>query len=137
MKNRAFTFLALLATVFLFAQCQKDETIHTTHFWTSKSTPEEQLTLFVDGALMGPLPYFSTNLTCSNDSLKAKAFQMTLKSGKYYLEAKDNQGEVRSSGTIKISESGMSSSGGLGDKGGMATSAVGPDNSCVIVDLFY
>ena len=139
MKNNAITFLALLATVFLFAQCQKedDEKNHSVYFWTSKATPEEQLSLFVDGAAVGGLPYFSTELTCSNDSLKQQALQLNLKSGKYHLKAKDSQGAVRSSGTIKISENGMGSSGDLGDKGGMAVSSVGSENSCVIVNLFY
>ena len=134
MKNRAFTFLAALATVFVFSRCQKDETMHATYFWTSNDT--DSLTLFVDGNAAGFLPHFNTDLTCSNDSLKQQALQMNLKSGKYHLEAKDNQGEVISSGTVKISESGLGGSGGVGDKGGMATQATGPGNSCVIVNLF-
>ena len=147
MKKRVFTFLAALATVFIFSQCTKDEDniTHNTYFWTSVNNEEQPLTLFVDGQAIGQLPYFSTDLTCGNDSLKNQAISMNLKSGKYNLEARNQQGELKSDCTLKISENGLGVGPGQSMNNPGKTSAsmestnTSPEggNRCVIVNLFY
>ena len=148
MKKHVLTFLAALTTVFLFSQCQKDvdeNKIHSTYFWTSVNNEEQSLTLFLDGQAVGQLPYFSTPLTCGNDSLKNQALTMNLKSGKYILEAKDSQGNIKSDCTLKISDSGLGVGPGknLNNPGKSSalweSSNTSPEgsNSCVIVNLFY
>lgn len=150
MKNSAFTWVTAAAAVVIFSRCHQetdDNAVHNTYFWTSVPTEKQELTLFVDGQQVGPLPYFSTELTCSNDSLKARALNMTLRSGKYQIEARNSQGVVRSDGSIKISESGLGVGPGphMNNPGGVTAAketpnAVSPEkagNSCVIVNLFY
>lgn len=148
MRKHVFTFLAASATVFVFSKCSKetdDNAIHSTYFWSSKNAPEQPLTLFVDGQAVGQLPYFSTDLTCGNDSLKNQALNMNLKSGKYNLEAKNSEGEVKSDCTLKISDTGMGVGPGKSGNNPGASSAsmertnTSPEggNSCVIVNLFY
>ena len=137
MKNRAFTFLAALATIFIFSQCTKDdEAMHETHFYTS-NVNTEPLTLFVDGQAVGALPAFSTPLTCDNNMGKPLALEMNLKSGKYNLQAKDSLGIVKSGATLKVFESSGGGSSNFGETGGMEARMSGSGNSCVIVNLFY
>jgi len=137
MKKNVFTFLAVLATVFIFSQCQKeDEAMHETHFYTSMVNTEP-LTLVVDGQTIGTLPTFNTPLTCDNSKEKQMALKMNLKSGKYKLQAKDSLGVVRSGATLKVFESSGGGNSNLGETGGMEASMSGSGNSCVIVNLFY
>ncbi len=144
MKNTAFTFVAALATVFGFVQCKQDDAMHTTYFYTSTSTIKDPLTLFVDGNAIGTLPSIPSNismqsppLTCDDSELTQRALVMNLKSGKYKLQAKDSQGNVKSGSTMTIGESHGGASGSFGEPGGLQVAATGGDNGCVTVNLFY
>lgn len=136
MKKPAFTFLTLMVTVLLFTQCKKDDAIHETQFYTS-NVNQERLTLFVDGQAIGNLPAFSTPLTCDSNPEKQPGLKMTLKSGKYHLQAKDSLGTVKSGAMMKVFESSGGGSSTIGETGGMAMQMSGSGNSCVIVNLFY
>jgi hypothetical protein len=74
MKKIAFTFLAVLTTVLTFTNCKKDDTVHNVYFWTSSGYEKQLLTLFADDQAIWQLPHYSTELTCSNESLKQRRF---------------------------------------------------------------
>src|SRR6478736_6866838 len=105
-----FTFLILL----LFVSCHKDDKVFNTGFYVTWSASEAPMKLFIDGKYKGDLPFIPVKPSCENDSLKKLTLILDLKSGKYKIEAKDQKDIVRSSGTIKLSSSKLSTSGSVG-----------------------
>ncbi|MEO6305905.1 MAG: hypothetical protein ABIP51_22350 [Bacteroidia bacterium] len=131
MKNTFKTILLSLLTILLLSQCKKNQITYNAYFYTTNPSAEVQLSLYIDDKYRGDLPCLYPKPTCDNDTLKQKALFLTLKSGKYKISAKDRQGNIKSSGTMKVSKNKMSSSGGMGGQ------EISSQSDCLIVGLFY
>ena len=123
-------FISLLAAI-LFTRCKKDDpnAIFNASFYTTKATGK--LFLYIDDTYKGELPYFSKEPSCGSqngDGQKPLAIQ--LKSGEYRIVGKDSSGGAMSSGTVYISTSTTSASGGIGGQ------SVSSNGDCVVIGLF-
>jgi hypothetical protein len=115
------------------SSCRKDNIEHVFYFYTSIDTAKIELKLYIDGNYKGILKNPSITPDCSSpDSILSSLIIDQFPYGKYKIEARDESGEIRSSGTMKFKKNSMSSSGN-GDNGGL--SILGTDN-CIIVDIF-
>ncbi|KAA9331773.1 hypothetical protein [Adhaeribacter soli] len=125
--------LALIAFLFTtLPGCRKlEDKVFNAFFYTKQTNPKVPLTLFLNDQPIGALPPVSGKTECRNDSLKLKMLAYTVHSGKHKIEAKDNQGIVRSSSIITIDEGSLSS---RGIAGGTEASVTG---SCLFVGVFY
>jgi hypothetical protein len=128
-------FLTLTLTTLLFttfAGCRKlEDKAFNAYFYARNSNPKIALTLFLNDQPIGMLPPVSGKTECRNDSLKQKMLAYTIHSGKHKIEAKDTQGQIRSSSIITIDDGSLSS---RGIAGGTEASVTG---SCLFVGLFY
>lgn len=123
-------FASLLAAL-LFTQCKKDDpnAIFNASFYTTKATGS--LSLYIDDIYRGELPYFSKEPTCGAQNGDGQSpLTMQLKSGEYRIVGKNSQDRVTSSGTIAISVSTTSASGGIGGQ------SISNNGGCVVIGLF-
>lgn len=131
MKNTITSFLTAALAVLLLTQCSKDETMYNAHFWTSNDTSQVRLSLYIDNVYKGELPYLTSAPGCSSEG----PLSFPMESGKHDIVAKDAQGNIRSSGTVKMKRtaqrSSMSSSGTLGGQD------LYSNNDCLIVKVYY
>jgi len=128
--------LALLAlsAFLLLTNCTKNKEEYNAYFYTTHSTSEIQLSLFIDDEYYGELPYLNPKPSCSDDTQKAGALYVKLSNGKHKLVAKDKQGVIRSSGILKISNNNLSSSSGKDGRGGQEINHKG---QCLVIGMFY
>ena len=66
-----------------------------------------------------------------NDTIIKNALYISLNSGRYKIEAKDNQGNIKCEGTLKFRSGSL---GGTSRMGGQATASSG---KTVVTNLFY
>ncbi len=135
MKKIIYAILPVLFLALFLNGCRKEEstsgTIFNTNFYTSSAAAKGKMYLFVDDKSIGELPYFSKNPGCGGTSGDGtKPLNMQLKSGTHSIVGKDESGKIRSSGTIKISKSSMSSSVGIGGQ------EMYSSGDCLIIGLF-
>lgn len=131
MKRICSVVFAPLLAVLLFTQCKKEDPnlVFNTVFYTTE--PTGKLTLYINGANKGVLPYFSAEPGCGSQPGDGKVpLAVSLKSGSYQITGKDSLGGVISSGTIRISKSTM---GVSGTTGGMRMSG---DSGCLAIGLY-
>lgn len=114
MKKSIFITVIVIGALLLFSQCRKDDTTFNAHFYANWSATDAPLGLYIDGEYKGDLSYLKIKPTCDDDSLKSRTLNLTLKSGKYKIETKDQLGVVRTSSKILLSERRISTSGGIG-----------------------
>jgi len=119
--------LPLLIMFAVVSGCRKNDTLFNAYFWTSVDTTQSRLSLFVDGEPKGPLPYLENEPSCGD----VHALALTLRSGKYRIEARDEHGTVRSQQTCKITEHKLSASGTVGGERAKT------DGHCLVIGLFY
>ena len=129
--KKIITLLTAVTTTLLLTQCKKDNPTYNSYFYTTVNDQDAQLSLYIDNDYKGDLPYLANKPTCENDSLKSKSLFLTLPAGKYKVAAKDKQGNIKSSSTLKIK------SGLLESKSGTGGTEVRSSNGCLIVGLFY
>lgn len=134
MKSNIFTLFALTLALFLFSNCKKEHNKnYKAFFYTDKGSAEQKLSLFIDGQYKGDLPYLTVHPTCdNNDPMRQQALPLTLESGKYKLDARDKDGNVVSSSTIKmecrkISTKGTKGGDELRNSGDMITIGLFPN----------
>jgi hypothetical protein len=129
---KRFTQLSILAIFLLvFTQCKKDDSQYNVYFSTSVSVTDSTWTLFVSGDNKGLLTNPTAEFNCSSpDSVLSKYIFLQLAAGNYQIEAKDESGSIKSSGTLKLSKDEVS---GSGTEGGMQ---VQPADGCVVVKVF-
>jgi len=125
--------LIAFSTLVLLTQCKKNDIIYNSYFYTTMPSSETELSLYLDKKYRGEIPYVKNKPTCDNDTSKQKALFLNLKPGKYKLEAKNKQGDIKSSATIKVTEKILSASSGGG--GGGTTS--NKEGECLIIGVFY
>ncbi|HET6245346.1 MAG: hypothetical protein H0V01_12520 [Bacteroidetes bacterium] len=131
MKTKTAIQTLFLLSVVFFISCKKDNTNFNSYFWTSNDIEDSELTLYVNDQIKGPIPYLKDKPTCENDTLKAKALYLNLKAGKYKISAKDKQGNVKVSSTIKVKSNSLSSSAGIGGTENFLS------NDCLLVGVTY
>lgn len=69
-------------------------------FYTKNNSPQNQLSLFIDGNQIGLLPYLGENP--SFELISSKGITSILKNGDYNIYAKDTTGNIVSSMTINV-----------------------------------
>lgn len=122
--------LAFLSAIpLVLSNCKKDKN-YQSYFYTDVKS-DTPLYLYVDEEYKGKLPVMTVKPTFENDTLKQKALYLTLKTGKYKIEAKDADGSVMSSGTVKFCENKAASTGKAGGQ------SVDISKDVVIVGLRY
>ena len=131
MKTIITAFTAIMSLL-LLTQCKKDNTVFNSYFYTSMDEKDVQLSLYIDKQYKGELPYLTRKPSaCDNDTLKQKALFLALQSGKYTVETKDKQGNIKSSFTLKIKSNSMQV---RSIKGGNETELC---NGCLVAGLYY
>ena len=99
--------LISLTAVLLLTQCTKDNTLFHFYFWTGQDTTDARLLhLYVNEEYKGELPYFNVEdslFDCNNDSIKQKALEFLLPTGRYVITAKDRQGKTELITRIRVS----------------------------------
>jgi hypothetical protein len=107
--------LCFLGISLFFLQCKKDDTRYQGYFYSKNPTKDVQLTLYLDGQIQGQLPYVKTDsLGFTSDSIKTYSMKINVAAGKHKVEAKDQHGTTRSSGSFKVTKNKTSSSGSTG-----------------------
>ena len=131
MKKHFIKLILFASTIIVLTNCKKFGKDFDTYFYTDIENSAGPLTLFVDGKNKGELPNLKTSVSPTNDTIINNALHLTLKSGKYKIEAKDNQGNVKCSGTLKFRSNSLSGSSTMG---GQATATSG---KTVVTKLNY
>ncbi len=134
MKSTFKLLLTMFTAILLLTNCKKNDSNYNAYFYTSMSSSETQLSLFIDDEYRGEIPYMIVKPNCDNDVLKQQALFVNMKGGKHKLVAKNNLGIVMSSGMVKVSKNKLSSSSGKDGRGGQDISSEG---ECLIVGLYY
>lgn len=114
MKTFSKQFVLLTLMILVFSQCKKDDTVYQAYFYSLESPDEAKLFLFIDEESKGELPFVQHGAGVTTDSIKKYALKLQISAGKYQLETKDQNGQIRSSGKIRVSKNKLSSSGGIG-----------------------
>ncbi|MBK7310351.1 MAG: hypothetical protein IPI93_06055 [Sphingobacteriaceae bacterium] len=114
MKNHFIKLVLLASTIIVLTNCNKLGKDFDNYFYTDIENSAGPLTLFIDGKNKGGLPYLKTSVSPTNDTIINHALHLTLKSGKYKIEAKDNQGNLKCSFTLKFRSNLLSTSGTIG-----------------------
>ncbi|MBL7902277.1 MAG: hypothetical protein JNK73_09795 [Bacteroidia bacterium] len=108
-------FLCLIVVSLCFLQCKKDNSNYQGYFYSKVPGDDAQLTLYLDGHIQGLLPFVKTDsIGFTADSIKKYALKLNVQEGKHKLEAKDQNGLTRSSGSFKVTKNKTSSSGNIG-----------------------
>lgn len=130
MKKASLISFACILAALLFARCKKDcDIVYNAQFYTPQSSGK--LYLYIDGDNRGELPYMATAPTCGQTySDEQKPLTTQLRSGKYKLEGRDQDGVVRTTAFIEFDKHSGRLSGG---QGGASFSA---SEDCAIISLF-
>jgi len=131
MKKQFIRLLLLASTIIVLTNCKKFGKDYDNYFFTDIENSAGPLTLFIDGKNKGELPNLKTSVSPTNDTVINNALHLILKSGKYKIEAKDNQGNVKCSGTLKFRTNRLSGSSTMG---GQETSTL---DKIVVTKLNY
>lgn len=102
MKKKILKLILLASTILILTNCKKYGKDHESYFYTDIDSSSVPLTLFIDGENKGVLPNFQTSNFPSNDTILNNALKLSLKSGKYKIEAKDYLGNIKCSGVMKF-----------------------------------
>lgn len=124
-------FLAAAFALLLLTHCSKDRTVLNAHFCSGKDTAEVKLSLFIDGTYKGELPYLAGMPGCNSEGM----LSLSLEPGAHELTAKDSQGKVRSSGTVKIKRTSQRSS--MSSSGSMGGQDISLQGDCLLVKFYY
>lgn len=131
MRRTSKLFIIVLLSILIFPNCKKQPSTFSVYFYTSKTVSETKLDLFIEDQYKGELPNLIGKPQCNaSDTLKKECLFIGLKSGKYKIVARDKQGSIISSGTIKFKRNSVHTSG---DIGGIELTS---DDDCLIVGLF-
>jgi hypothetical protein len=114
MKKRFITLILFASTIIVQTNCKKFGKDFETFFYTDGENSAGPLTLFVDAENKGELPNLKTSVSSTNDTVINNALHLKLKSGKYKIEAKDRQGNLKFSGTLKFRSNSVGGSSTMG-----------------------
>jgi hypothetical protein len=123
MKFKSLYLLPVLMLLFFTACEQEPEDQIDYYFCTTTPTDDTQWDLYVDGDLIGKLPYVTTVPNCGNASALTSLLHVSLSEKRHSYQAKDPQGTVRAAGNFQYKEKDNGTKKahgaiGIGGKGG-------------------
>jgi hypothetical protein len=130
-------FIAIVTTIVLLTNCKKDDTSFDSYFYTRVPDSKTQLSLFLNDKNKGSLPHLEVPEMiypmerCNNDTIKQNGLFLTLTEGKYTVSAKDQEGNIKSSQTVKVSKGGIKVTPSIGK------SEMAAGDNCFILDLYF
>lgn len=130
MKKHIIKLILFASTIIALTNCKKLGKHFDTYFYTDIENYNGPLFLYIDGKSKGELPNLKTSLSPTNDTIINNALHFSLRSGKYKIEGKNNQGNLKYSGYLKFR---TNSIGGGGIMGGAASASSGD----IIVNKIY
>ena len=100
--KKTFLFAACSLIILLFTQCRHHHRHHSfnTYFWTSSADAEHER-VYINGELVGELPFLE-EATDEENGLKEEALLIQLRSGKYKIVIRDEEGEIKFRETLKL-----------------------------------
>jgi hypothetical protein len=131
MKHQFIKVILFTAGVMVLVNCKRFGKDHNAYFFTDVENNGGHLTLFIDGKNKGELPNLKTSVSPGNDTVLTQALHLILSPGRYKLEAKDDQGNVKCSGLIKFRSNSLNNSCTMGSQ---ATSRSG---NTIVAKLSY
>jgi hypothetical protein len=143
-KLKLLALAAVAISIILFLNsCNKDKSnsngnkkTYDSYFYTSNTTNEVALTLFVNNELIGDLPYLSSEPSCGNTEQKNHCLFLNLTEGKNTLTAKDKKGKVVSETIFTIKTNSEGTKGSIATSSKKGGSSIFQDDNCIIVNLF-
>ena len=102
MKTTATKLLFITLTVFLLTGCKKVGKTYDAYFYTAIETTDSHLILELDNKIIGEVPLLKTTLSTNNDTIINQALHLKLRTGKYKISVRDNNGNVKCSGILKF-----------------------------------
>ena len=115
---KSFLKITLLVTAIslLFTQCKKEEiTTFNSYFCSANNIADGQPLLYINGEYKGELPSINEEPPFGDDSPLQKMLCFPLPSGKYKVEVKDKQGNIKMAGTIKFKNGSLNTYGDCGN----------------------
>lgn len=131
MKKHFIKLILFASTIIVLTNCKKIGKDYDNYFFTDIENSAGPLILFIDGKNKGELPNLKTSVSPTNDTVINNALHLILKSGKYKIEAKDSQGNLKCSGTLKFRTNSLNGSSTMG---GQETSTL---DKIVVTKLNY
>jgi hypothetical protein len=122
MRKQFLKCVIFTSLVVVLVNCKKFGKEYDTYFYTDIENTSGPLTLYVDGENKGALPNLKTSVSPGNDTVINNALHLNLRSGRYKIEGKDDQGNVKCSGTLKFRTNSLNCSSTMG---GQATASSG------------
>ncbi len=105
MKTKSLFVLSALFFLFLTScEQEQDDALDFYFCTTTPPTADENWTLYVDGDLVGQLPYKPAAPDCNNTAALPSMLHVVLSEERHQYEAKDAQGTVRSAGWFRYKE---------------------------------
>ena len=102
MKFKALFVLAVVSLLMLSACEQEQNDPMDFYFCTTSVTDDAQWDLYLDGDLVGTLPFVSAVPACGNTSALSGLLHVTLSEKRYEYQAKDAQGMVHAAGYFQF-----------------------------------
>ena len=93
-------FIGILVIV-LFTQCRHRSRVFKTYFWTSSAAAENDK-LYINNHYIGEIPFLEEGAAHNKHLLKHEGLFIKLRSGKYRVEMRDDEGNVKYTETIRI-----------------------------------
>ncbi len=128
-----FVLSALFLLLFTACEQEQDDPIDY-YFCTTSATNDAQWDLYVDGDLVGKLPFVNAVPNCSNTAALPNLLHMSLSQERHQYEAKDGLGTVHAAGYFKTKEKGERKNGESG--GGIGGSTLAWSCDIVIMSVF-
>jgi hypothetical protein len=128
------TIATILFIAFLFCLlpgCNKQKNSYNVYIFSNKKDEYTHLKLFINDKEKGDVPYFTEKVTFDNDSLMARTLKVNLVADKYPFIIKDQWGNVKVDGNVKVKRKSLSTEAVLGE---LITTTKGHD---VIIEIKY
>ncbi|MBA3662954.1 MAG: hypothetical protein H0W61_01930 [Bacteroidetes bacterium] len=95
--------------------CNKEKNSYNVYFYTNKKDEYTHLKLYINEKEKGDLPYFTTKLNFENDTLMPRALYLKMAPGNYPIIIKDQWGNVKLDGHIKVKRKSLVASSVIGE----------------------
>lgn len=121
--------VALIACT--FQNCNKEKNTFTAYVYTNRLDQYSHLKLFLNDKDKGDLPYFTKKMSFDDDSLLAKALVIKLPPDNYPFIVKDQWGNVKVDGHVKVKRGTLKTEAVIGE---LISTTRGKD---VIIEIKY
>ncbi|MEO8406313.1 MAG: hypothetical protein ABI480_17015, partial [Chitinophagaceae bacterium] len=133
---KQLTFIALLLSVLLLSGCDEKLRPFQVYFWTSAKSSTTYY-LYLNDTIKGELPYLPEQPECGDGDAKKKTLHLTMESGTYKIQIKNEEGVVKYTQQLKIKLSNHSKeiSTSTDDRKGGARNV--NEGDCLIEEIYY